>query len=73
MDISTYRKKHGLSQSEFAGLLVASGFNATQSLISQWELGTLRVSGEKCVQIEKATKGKIKRNALRPDLFNRAA
>lgn len=73
MDISTYRKKHGLSQAEFAGLLVAAGYNATQVLISQWEKEGAKVPAIRCVQVEEVTRGKVKRRTLRPDLFGRAA
>lgn len=73
MDLPTYRKKHGLTQSEFAALLGNAGYPATQSLISQWENGTVALTGDRCAQVERVTGGKVKRRTLRPDLFGRVA
>ncbi|CRR10868.1 hypothetical protein PAERUG_E15_London_28_01_14_07917 [Pseudomonas aeruginosa] len=68
MDIATYRKEKGLSQSAFADLLTASGSPATQGLVSQWEKGAT-IPAERVVEIEKATGGEVKRHSLRPDLW----
>lgn len=72
MDIPTYRKEKGLSQSAFAALLTRSGSPATQSLVSQWESGETAVTAERAVQIEVATRRSIKRHDLRPDVFGPA-
>lgn len=69
MDIPTYRKEKGLSQSAFAALLTKSGSPATQSLVSQWESGDTAITADRAVQIEKATRKAINRSDLRPDLF----
>lgn len=71
MDIKTYRQTHGLSQAAFAKLLTDAGFPATQSLVSQWEGGSTRITGEWCRDIETATAGECTRLANRPDLFGR--
>jgi DNA-binding transcriptional regulator YdaS (Cro superfamily) len=38
-------------------------------LISQWSSGSRQVPAERCVPIEKATKGAVTRYELRPDIF----
>lgn len=68
MDIATYRKEKGLSQSAFAELLTASGSPATQGLVSQWEKGAT-IPAERVVEIESATAGAVSRSELRPDLW----
>lgn len=72
MDIPTYRKEKGLSQAAFAALLTETGSPATQSLVSQWESGETSISAERAVQIELATKRRISRATLRPDIFGPA-
>lgn len=72
MDILTYRKEQGLSQSAFAGLLTESGSPATQGLISQWEKGAVLVPPERWGVIEQITAGKVSRYDLRPDVFGPA-
>lgn len=69
MDIPTYRKEKGLSQSAFAALLTKTGAPATQSLVSQWESGETTITADRAVQIEKATRKAVNRSDLRPDLF----
>jgi DNA-binding transcriptional regulator YdaS (Cro superfamily) len=68
MDIPAYRKANALSQAKFAELLTAKGSPATQGLVSQWEQGAT-IPAERCVEIEAATDGEIKRSDLRPDLW----
>lgn len=68
MDIATYRREKGLSQSAFADLLTASGSPATQGLVSQWEKGAT-IPAERVVEIERATEGAVRRQSLRPDLW----
>lgn len=69
MNLSSFRKERGLSQARFAEMLVAAGFPATQSLVSQWEAGTVVIPPERCAQIEQVTGGAVRREALRPDVF----
>jgi DNA-binding transcriptional regulator YdaS (Cro superfamily) len=69
MDIATYRKKEGLTQAQLADQLTAAGSPATQSLISQWESGDVRVPPERWSVIEQVTKRKVTRRDLRPDIF----
>lgn len=67
--ISGYRRRHGLSQADFAQLLTAAGFPLTPGMVSFWELGRKQVTAERCAQIERVTGGEISRRDLRPDLF----
>jgi DNA-binding transcriptional regulator YdaS (Cro superfamily) len=73
MDILSYRKKHGLSQSAFAALLTEHGHPATQSLVSQWETGAVTLTADWCRDIERVTEGECTRLANRPDLFGELA
>lgn len=72
MDILTYRKEKGLSQSAFAALLTESGSPATQGLISQWEKGQVLVPPERWTVIEQITGDSVSRHDLRPDVFGPA-
>jgi DNA-binding transcriptional regulator YdaS (Cro superfamily) len=56
------------TQVELAKLL-----NVTQGLISQWVRGETKITAERAIQIEKATKGKVSRAELRPDIFGKSA
>lgn len=56
------------SQAELGSLL-----NVSQSVVSQWLRGETRITAERAIQIEKATNGKVSREELRPDLFERAS
>jgi DNA-binding transcriptional regulator YdaS (Cro superfamily) len=69
MDIRTYRSTTGTTQSALASLLTSAGWEANQSLVSQWERGELPVSAEWCARLEIVTSGKCTRLAIRPDLF----
>lgn len=69
MDIRAYLKKHGLSQQDFADM-----FGVTQSAVWQWMNGERsRVTAERAIEIERVTRGQIRRQDLRPDLFSRRA
>lgn len=63
MDIAAYLKEKGLTQEEFA-----ASVGVTQGRVSHW-LGGEKIPAERCVQIEKATGGKVSRQDLRPDVF----
>lgn len=69
MDIPTYRKEKGLSQSAFAALLTETGTPATQGLVSQWENGTTAIKAERAIQIDLATGGAVSRFELLPAVF----
>ena len=69
MDIRTFRKKHKLTQAAFAVLVSKHGQPATQSLVSQWETGEVVLTADRCVQIERATRGAVGRSQLRADLW----
>lgn len=71
MKIIDYRKKHGLTQADFAGLLTDSGYPATQALVSKWEQGDTELTGERCAEIERVTRGQVKRKTLRPEIFGK--
>lgn len=62
--IKAYREQAGLSQAALARQV-----GVTQSLISHYEMGIKVPTARIAVAIEKATRGGIKRAALRPDLF----
>ncbi|WCE04461.1 YdaS family helix-turn-helix protein [Pseudoxanthomonas sp. JBR18] len=68
MDILSFRKTHGLSQSALAAYLTERGVAATQGLVSQWEKGAT-IPAERVVEIERATEGAVQRGDLRPDLW----
>jgi len=69
MNIETYRKMKGISQSVFADMLTDVGSPATQGLISQWESGEVRIPAERCVVIASVTGGVVSPCDLRPDIF----
>ncbi|WP_126962491.1 transcriptional regulator [Xanthomonas arboricola] len=73
MDIATYRREFGLSQTAFATCLTLAGSPATQGLVSQWESGTVKVPAERCAVIEVVSRGRITRSDLRPDVFGEPA
>ena len=70
MDIPTYRSNNNLSQSDFAALLVAAGYPATQGLVSQWESGKVKITADRAKQIHEVTSGEVSREFL---LFGEAA
>lgn len=72
MDILTYRTDRELSQAAFAALLTEAGSPASQSLVSQWEQGIVKVPPERWKPIEQITSGEVSRADLRPDLFGPA-
>jgi DNA-binding transcriptional regulator YdaS (Cro superfamily) len=55
------------TQAEFANLL-----GVTQGCVWQWLNSVIKVTAERAIQIEKATKGKVTRAELRPDLFGKS-
>lgn len=69
MKIADYRTKYGLSQTDFAEKLSAHGKKATQALISHYETEEVKVSGDRAIQIEKATDGEIPRWFYCPHLW----
>lgn len=69
MNIQAFRELKDLTQADFAAFLTLAGVKATQSLVSQWELGTITIPAERVIEIERATGGQITRSALRPDLW----
>lgn len=61
-------ERHDLSQSQLANLLGVS-----QSAVSQWLAGKLKMRLRRASHIEKKTGGEIKRHKLFPRLFKQAA
>ena len=57
--ILEYRLRHSLSQSDFAEKLSAAGCSATQSLVSQYELGKVAITVERAAEIERVCGGEI--------------
>ena len=68
VDIKTYIKKRGITQKQFGRLLGVS-----QSQVSQWLTGKKRINGDWAPEIERKTKGEIRRENVRPDLYRRFA
>jgi DNA-binding transcriptional regulator YdaS (Cro superfamily) len=64
MNLSDYLKTTLMTQEEFAQKL-----GVTQGAISQWLLGREPISPARAATIEKATRGKVTRLELRPDVF----
>lgn len=69
MDLTTYRQKNNLTQSDFAAAMTKAGHKTTQALVSHWETGEVVITAERAVQIETITQGAISRSDLRPDLW----
>lgn len=67
MNLQTYLEKHGLSQEQFAKQI-----GVTQGAVWQWLNGETRITAERAVEIERATKSEVSRHDLRPDLFPKA-
>lgn len=68
MDIQTYREKKGLTQAEFAAMLIDPP--ASQGAVSHWETNRKAITAERAKQIEEATGREVTRHDLRPDLFD---
>jgi DNA-binding transcriptional regulator YdaS (Cro superfamily) len=66
--ILSYMARHGLSQAEFGAKVGVS-----QGMVWQWLNGMRKIGAERAVKIEKRTRGKLRREQLRPDLFVRRA
>lgn len=66
--IRSYLDKNNLTQQQFADLLGVS-----QGLVWQWLNGRTRITAEWAKDIEVKTKGGLKRQDLRADLFSKAA
>lgn len=66
--IRQYMERRRLTQQGFAALAEVS-----QSMVSQWMTGERQISAERAVVIERKTRGAIKREALRPDIFGKRA
>lgn len=61
-----FRRKNSLSCKQMAGLL-----RIAEPTLRSLENGTRKITAERAVEIEAATKQKIMRNDLRPDLFGK--
>lgn len=66
MTLTDYLQKHRLSQAQFAERLGVS-----QGMVWQWLAGRSRVTAERAVQIETATRKAVRARDLRPDLFGK--
>ena len=62
--LHAYLEKTGLTQRQFAHLVGCS-----QSLVSQWLSGTVQMTAEKAIKIERCTRQKLRRQDLLPDLY----
>jgi len=61
MDLKTYFKSN--RQVEFAKLL-----GVTPGAVNQWVNGSVVLTADRCIQIEKATGGAVRCEELRPDV-----
>lgn len=68
MDIQSYLKKEGLTQTEFA-----SRIGVSSAAVSQWVKKARNVSPLWAKKIEGITSGAITRKDLRPDIFGKIA
>lgn len=66
MELKTYIEQNG-GQTAFARTL-----DVSQGLVWQWLSGKTRITGERAIQIEEATRQAVTRAELRPDLFGPA-
>ena len=62
--LQAYLESSGLTQKQFADLIECS-----QPLVSQWLTGSVRMTGEWAVKIERCTRQKVRRQDLLPELF----
>lgn len=70
MDLQTWLKNSGNTQTSLAERMTRIGRRVTQGAISQW-LKKGRIPAERVPQIVKATNGEVTEADLRPDLFKR--
>ena len=56
---------------ESSGTALARAIGVPQPLMSQWRTGARQVPIERCVSIERATAGAVRRWDLRPDDWHR--
>lgn len=61
MDIKQYLELNKTTQTELSAIA-----NVTPAMVHQWIKGIKPISPEKCVLIERGTKGQITRKDLRP-------
>lgn len=66
--ILSYMERHSLSQAAFGKLVGRS-----QGMVWQWLSGYRPISPEAARDIEKRTRGEIRRHQLRPDIFGKRA
>lgn len=66
MKLQDYLAEEEITQTEFARAV-----GVTQGMVWQWLNGVRRVSAEQVLVIERATKKRVSRHDLRPDLYPR--
>lgn len=70
MDLKTYIETRG---ERGVGQVLARAVGVSQVVISQWKTGMRTIPPERCIDIERATEGKVTCEELRPDLAERWA
>lgn len=74
--LADYRRSLGMTQAQFAALLADAGCPCTQGLVSHWERGAIAITPQRARQIEAATGGALRKEALvffdGPDWTDRA-
>jgi DNA-binding transcriptional regulator YdaS (Cro superfamily) len=71
MDLPTYARKTGTRPAQFQARLAEHGLEVSAEIVRRWLLGTQAPGVKSVAAIEAATGGKVKRAALRPDVFGR--
>lgn len=64
MNIKEYCEKYG--QKHLAELM-----DVTVGMVSHWVTGRVRITAERAVELEEATKGEIPKWGTRPDLWDK--
>lgn len=62
MDLKTYLEERG------TGLPLSRALDVSPVIVSQWKTGARQVPADRCIQIERATGGAVRCEALRPDV-----
>lgn len=65
MTIRDYLTEEGITAAEFGRRI-----NVSRSQMIRYITGERRIPAERAIEIERASDGKIRREELRPDLFN---
>lgn len=65
MNLFTYLEQENITQSQLASLLGVS-----QGAVGQWKMDGRRIPADKCVAIERLSKGAVTCEEMRPDIYS---